>query len=81
LAAFVRHFAPWLESWRDQGFAPVREAWLGHAIGLGEPVRVRLESHTLDGRFADLDDDGALLLDLPTGTRRIAAGEIFPVGA
>jgi BirA family biotin operon repressor/biotin-[acetyl-CoA-carboxylase] ligase len=41
-------------------------------------VRVRLEQATLDGRFCDLDGDGALLLDLPEGRRRIAAGEIFP---
>ena len=79
LAAFVRHFAPWHECWRDAGFAAVREAWLTRATGFGEPIRVRLERDTLDGRFADLDADGALLLDLPGGTRRIAAGEIFPV--
>ena len=36
---------------------------------------------TLDGRFLDLDADGALLLGTPTGDRRIAAGEVFPVAA
>lgn len=81
LAAFVRHFDRWLRPWRALGFAPVREAWLARAGGLGEPVRVRLERVTLFGRFLDLDDDGALILDMKEGRRRIAAGEVFPVAA
>jgi BirA family biotin operon repressor/biotin-[acetyl-CoA-carboxylase] ligase len=78
LAGFARHFARWLVLWQKEGFAPVRAAWLARASGLGEPVRVRLEETTLDGRFLDLDDDGALLLEAADGPRRIAAGEIFP---
>ncbi len=80
-AAFIRHFAVWLATWRNAGFAPIREAWLTRAMGLGEPVQVRLERDTLDGRFLDLDEDGALLLGQPDGRRRIAAGEIFPARA
>ena len=81
LAAFIRHFAEWLALWRKDGFGPVRETWLGRAMGLGQPIQVRLERDTLDGRFLDLDDDGALLLGTPNGSRRIAAGEVFPVSA
>jgi BirA family biotin operon repressor/biotin-[acetyl-CoA-carboxylase] ligase len=81
LAALVRHFAGWLEVWQVNGFGPVRTAWLERAMGLGEAIRVRLERDTLDGRFFDLDDDGALLLDMPGGRRRIAAGEVFPAAA
>lgn len=79
--AMIRHFAARLSCWRDGGFAPIREAWLGRAIGLGQPVQVRLERDTLDGRFLDLDKDGALLLGTNSGERRIAAGEIFPARA
>jgi BirA family biotin operon repressor/biotin-[acetyl-CoA-carboxylase] ligase len=81
LTGFVRHFAPWLARWREEGFVPIRTAWLARAKGLGEAVQVRLERGTLDGRFLDLDGDGALLLGMPDGSRRIAAGEIFPVAA
>jgi len=81
LAAFIRHFAKWLAIWREVGFAPIREAWLLQAAGLGEPIQVRLERNTLDGRFLDLDDDGALMLGTPGGSRRIAAGEVFPAVA
>lgn len=82
LAAFVAHFDLWVRRWRARGFAPVRAAWLEHASGVGEAIRVRLERTTLLGRFHDLDEDGALLLDAPAeeggGRRRIAAGEVFP---
>jgi len=80
-AALVRHFADWLASWREGGFAPIREAWLSRAAGLGGPIQVRLERDTFQGRFVDLDNDGALLLDMPSGFRRVAAGEVFPVAA
>ena len=78
LEAFAHCFAGWAEHWREAGFAPVRAAWLSRASGLGEGTRVRLERQTLDGRFLDLDHDGALLLDGAEGRRRIAAGEVFP---
>ena len=78
LEAFARHFSIWLARWRGEGFAPVRVAWLTRASGLGEPVRVRLDHRSHQGRFFDLDDDGALLLDSADGRRRIAAGQVFP---
>ena len=81
LAGFAKHFVDWLTIWREDGFALIREAWLAMAMGLGEPIQVRLERDTLEGRFLDLDDDGALLLGLPGSSRRIAAGEIFPAMA
>lgn len=78
LEGFAHHFEGWRQCWLAQGFAPVRRAWLGRASGLGEAVRVRLERKTLFGRFLDLDDEGALLLDGEDGRQRIAAGEVFP---
>jgi BirA family transcriptional regulator, biotin operon repressor / biotin---[acetyl-CoA-carboxylase] ligase len=79
LARVVPHIAEWLAIWRKDGFGPIRDAWLLQSIGLGEPIQVRLEHDILDGRFLDLDDDGALMLGTPGGSRRIAAGEVFPV--
>jgi BirA family transcriptional regulator, biotin operon repressor / biotin---[acetyl-CoA-carboxylase] ligase len=78
LESFVRQFDRWARLWRAEGFAPVRAAWLARASGIGETVRVRLERSTFLGRFVDLDEDGALLLDGAEGRRRVAAGEIFP---
>jgi BirA family biotin operon repressor/biotin-[acetyl-CoA-carboxylase] ligase len=78
LEAFARHFESWTRRWREEGFAPVREAWRARATGLGQPIRVRLEGTTLHGRFADIDQRGVLLLDTPDGRRRISAGDVFP---
>lgn len=82
LAAFTQAFGPLVGEWRRDGFAPIREAWLHRARGLGEPVVVRLDGETPTGLFAGLDAEGALLLDQPTqGLRRILAGDVyFPDG-
>jgi BirA family transcriptional regulator, biotin operon repressor / biotin---[acetyl-CoA-carboxylase] ligase len=76
-AAFRAEVARWL----DQGFRPLREAWLARAYGLGEAVRVRLPRESFSGRFLDLDADGVLLVETAAGPRRISAGEIFPAAA
>ena len=81
LAAFVRQFGERYRIWQEQGFGPIREAWLARAVGLGQEVEVRLERDTLRGCFIDLDEDGALLLGGAAGRRRIAAGDVFPVAA
>jgi BirA family biotin operon repressor/biotin-[acetyl-CoA-carboxylase] ligase len=78
LAALIRHFDAWARRWRAEGFGPVREAWRACAAGLGEPIRVRLETAILQGRFADIDQQGALLLETGGGLQRISAGDVFP---
>jgi BirA family biotin operon repressor/biotin-[acetyl-CoA-carboxylase] ligase len=81
LTAFVRRYDAWAARWREAGFAAVRAAWLARAGGIGDEIRVRLPGATLSGRFRDLDADGALLLDAADGSRRIAAGDVFPAQA
>jgi BirA family biotin operon repressor/biotin-[acetyl-CoA-carboxylase] ligase len=70
----------WYAAWRRDGFAAVRAAWLRRAAALGEAITVRLPHETVAGRFAGLDEAGSLILEGAAGSRRIAAGEIFPVG-
>jgi len=79
LEGFASHFQAWEGCWRQEGFAPIRAAWRARAIALGEPIRVRLEPATLHGRFIDIDQQGALLLENAGELRRVTAGEIFPV--
>jgi BirA family biotin operon repressor/biotin-[acetyl-CoA-carboxylase] ligase len=81
LEAFGRHMLSWVNIWLDDGFGPVRHAWLRHAQGLKEQIEVRLPNETLQGTFTDLEGDGTLLLTLPDGsTRRIAAGDVYLPG-
>ena len=78
LAGFARHFLPLYRRWEGEGFAAIRAAWLDRAEGYGGPVTVRLDRATLEGRFAALDGQGALLLETADGRRRsITAGDLF----
>jgi BirA family biotin operon repressor/biotin-[acetyl-CoA-carboxylase] ligase len=78
LEQLIGHLARWLRRWQEEGFAIVRTAWLEQAAGIGEPMTARVGAAEIPGRFADLDVDGALLLDTGQEIRRIAAGEVFP---
>ncbi len=78
LAAFVDAFALWRARWQGEGLGPVRDAWLARAARIGGEITVRLPGDELRGRFMGLDAGGALLLDLPDGSRRtVTAGDVF----
>ncbi len=78
-AGFRERLLGWHARWLADGFATVRSAWLDRAVGIGEPVTVRLaDTRVLEGRFGGLDANGALLLDTPDGHRRpVLAGDVF----
>jgi BirA family biotin operon repressor/biotin-[acetyl-CoA-carboxylase] ligase len=80
LSAFADRFLPAYRAWERDGFPAIRGAWLARARGLGQPIVVRLENAMLDGRFAALDEQGALLLEAADGSRRtVTAGDLhFP---
>lgn len=86
LGKLAAELAAVLEAW-DNGrkFAAIRQEWLRHARGVGEPIRVNLPGRTLDGIFRDIDMDGCLLLVHKDGNQeRISAGDLFfpqPSGA
>ena len=77
LAIVAGAFAAQYERWQREGFAPVRADWLTRAAFLGERIVARLENESVEGVFADLSEDGALLLDTALGRRSITAGEVF----
>jgi BirA family biotin operon repressor/biotin-[acetyl-CoA-carboxylase] ligase len=68
--------ANWLSIWEHDGFAPIRGAWLTRAHPPGSALTVQLGDRFIGGRFAGLDEAGALLLDTPDGRSRIVAGEV-----
>lgn len=72
-------FARWLGRWRDEGLAPVRDAWLARAHPRGTALSARLSDGTsIDGLFDGLDRDGALILRLADGSARVIhAGDVF----
>ncbi len=72
-------FARWVECWRGQGIDAVRRRWVAKAHPTGTPLNVRLPDGTaFDGLFDGLDPEGALILRLADGTRRVIhAGDVF----
>lgn len=74
LAGRVGH---WLNVLEKDGFAAIRKQWLARADRLGQQIEARLPQRTLTGRFVDMDEDGALVLETADGTHRISAGEIY----
>ena len=77
LEALAKQLAHYLDVWRQDGFAPIRQFWLDHAAGLSQTISVQLPSEKLSGRFIEIDIDGALVLQDSSGQhRRILAGDV-----
>lgn len=71
-------FQDWFVVWTKLGFAPIAQAWLARASGVGQPIVVRLPHETLEGRFCGLAPSGALQLEQPDGTIvEVTAGDVF----
>lgn len=77
-AKLAARWDAWYETWMNSGFAPIRDAWLARASGLGERVHARLAGREVQGVFEGLAEDGALIMRESSGKQtRIAAGEVF----
>ncbi len=72
-------FARWVERWRGEGVDVVRRKWVERAHAAGAPLTARLpDGSAIDGLFEGLDAEGALILRLADGTRRVIhAGDVF----
>ena len=77
LERFTAALAARLADWRRDGFAAVRAEWLAKAGPLGAEVDVKLGDELVRGRFGGVDGEGALLLETPSGPRRIVSGELL----
>jgi BirA family biotin operon repressor/biotin-[acetyl-CoA-carboxylase] ligase len=78
LTVLTQKFDFWVKLWCSQGFPVIREAWLSRAKGLGEPIIARLAQTSVEGTFEDLDEEGGLIIRLPSGDKKlISAGEVY----
>jgi BirA family biotin operon repressor/biotin-[acetyl-CoA-carboxylase] ligase len=80
--AFAHAYEPWraAQAHGHDGFAPVRQAWLARAAGIGGPVTLRLPSGERQGAFRGLDVSGRLQLETGAGLELIDAGDLFFAG-
>jgi len=75
-----------MSKWAELGFKHTRTAWLKRAYGLGKSLTIQQDTtetgSPIHGVFADLSEDGSLLLDVPGGKRQVLRyGEVFSGGA
>jgi BirA family biotin operon repressor/biotin-[acetyl-CoA-carboxylase] ligase len=79
--AFVRALLEALDAlyaaYLRQGYEPIREEWLAHTNFIGRQVRISFQEKELSGVAQGIDEDGALLVQLPGGKmERILAGDV-----
>jgi BirA family transcriptional regulator, biotin operon repressor / biotin---[acetyl-CoA-carboxylase] ligase len=72
LTALLAALTRWRTVLERDGFEPVRMGWTERAAGLGQRITV----DGIEGTALGLDDDGALLVATPGGTRRVVAGDV-----
>lgn len=78
LERFCRHFLSNINRWAENGFEPIRQAWLRRADGVGEPLEIDVGPERRCGTFETLDEQGRLLLRLlDGGERRISVTDVF----
>jgi BirA family biotin operon repressor/biotin-[acetyl-CoA-carboxylase] ligase len=77
LAALLAHLADTFDSYAEQGFAALREAWQIRHVYAGQAVRLLADhSPEIRGICAGVDEDGALLLDIDGKRQRFIDGEL-----
>lgn len=79
LATLADGFARWLARWRGEGLTPIRERWTARAHPAGTALTALLpDGIAVEGGFDRLDSDGALILRLADGGKRVIhAADVF----
>lgn len=78
-AAILKHLELEYQSFLREGLKPTIARWKTFWRHRGNTVEVRYLDRVVRGVALDVEDDGALLLELPGGEReRVRAGEVFP---
>jgi BirA family biotin operon repressor/biotin-[acetyl-CoA-carboxylase] ligase len=76
LDRLLQRLGHWHDCMQSEGFVPIRAAWLEHAQK--GALTVRLPHETVQGRFAGIDENGRLRLQLEGGAERsISTGDVF----
>ncbi len=61
----------------ENGFQPIRRAWLQNAARLGEIITARTGADEITGRFETVDEAGNLVLSVAGARQVVAAADIF----
>jgi len=82
LEGFARHLLSWIARWDDQGFEPVRKAWLQRLSVLEPQLRFDMGDGERCGRYSELGPRGELVLLADDGSsQRVTVTEFFGLEA
>lgn len=81
--AFLDQLAPAFAAWEArlmaEGFPSLRAAWLAGAARRGEMLTARMADRSVTGRWQDIDETGALVLETGSGQVTLHAADVhFP---
>ena len=75
--SYMARFEHWYGLFNQDGFSPIRDAWLTNALFLGKKLSIKCGAKNFSGVFHNLGMDGALLLLDDLGkTHHIITGDI-----
>lgn len=79
LNSLIEELDHWLECWNSGlNFKEIRTAWLERAAPIGASLSVKVGQERLEGKFAGLDQNGALKLELKDKSiKLITGGEVI----
>lgn len=79
MAALIPRLSHWAQRLEQEGFGPLRQAWLARAHGLGGPITIDLGQERVHGIFEDLSLSGALCLRNGANAElvTVSAGDVF----
>ncbi len=61
---------------KEKGFSPILEEWKVLSCMLGQEVEVSSMDKTFTGKAVNLDENGNLLVETPTGIEKVLAGDV-----
>lgn len=70
-------FAAWEARLLNEGFGPIRDAFMARAARLGETITARTGTAEFTGRFEGIDDAGSLILITAAGRQTVPAADVF----
>lgn len=78
LSILAQRFEYWKNTYDENGFEPLRAAWLERAAGVGQALTARLPRETIEGVALGMDLQGALEVRTHAGKYiQIHAGDVF----
>ena len=75
--SYLKRLQFYYDLWEHDGFAPVRDLWLGQALHMRQIISVHVAGKKITGTCSELLDDGGLVLVDESGTsHHITTGDV-----